>query len=291
MTMTLADSRRLFSQHLQEVNRAPATIVAYNKDLEQLEEFLKNLGKTEISEVELADLKAFQEYLLGNNYTPKSVSRKTNSIRTLFKFLKSSNLLPDDPASLLSHPKYEMKPLRILSPLEYRALRDACRGDTRTAAIVEILLQTGVRISELAALTLDDIKLSSNDQPGELFIKGGNRYSQRRIPLNKAAQAAIQAWLSVRPSVRVKSLFVTKMGKALLVRNIRSQIDRYYKLAGVESAKVNDLRHTFIAHQLKSGAPLHLVSKLAGHKRLSTTEKYLEYVEDRNETKVQLEEL
>jgi site-specific recombinase XerD len=287
--VTISEARERFIDHLEEIGRAPATIVAYNKDLEQLDEFLAQRGKTQVDEVELADLKAFQEVLLSRGYTPKSVSRKTNSIRTLFKHLKSTAVLPDDPASLLTHPKYQAKPLRILSPTEYRALRDAARNDVRTSAIIEILLQSGIRISELAALTIDDIKFGAADKPGELFIRGSNRYTQRRIPLNRVAQEAIKAWQKVRPAARIRNLFVTKTGRPLLVRNIRSQIDRYYKLAGVGDAKVNDLRHTFIAHQLRSGAPLHLVSKLAGHKR--TTEKYLEYLQDRNESKLKLEEL
>lgn len=291
IVVKLSQARSQFIQHLKEIDRAPATIVAYNKDLEQLEEFLAQKGKNEIEKIGLEDLKDFQQTLLTNRYTPKSVSRKTNSIRTLFKYLKSSGQMGDDPASLLSHPKYEMKPLRILSPMEYRALRDACRYDIRTAAAVEILLQTGIRISELAEITLDDLKSGEGGNPDELFIRGSNRFTQRRIPLNNSAQDAIKAWIETRPQARVKNLFVTKTGKPLLVRNIRSQIDRYYRLAGVEDAKVNDLRHTFIAHQLKGGAPLHLVSKLAGHKRLSTTERYLNYIKEQNETKVQLREL
>jgi len=74
-------------------------------------------------------------------------------------------------------------------------------------------------------------------------------------------------------------LFITKTGKPLLVRNIRSTINRYFKLAGVEKAKVNDLRHTFVAHHLASGVNIITVSKVAGHKRLSTTERYLQYIE------------
>jgi len=289
--MDLSQAHQEFVEHLKEIDRAPATIVAYDKDLDQLEEFLADKDITDTEQVELEDLKAFQKDLLRRDYTPKSVSRKTNSIRTMFKYLKQTGKMSDDPASLLSHPKYEQKSLRILSKTEYRALRDACRNDIRTAAIVEILLQTGIRISEVAELTLDDIKYSDGDQPGELFIKGSNRYTQRTIPLTSAAEEAIKAWIQERPKAKVKHLFVTSTGNPLLVRNIRSQIDKYYNLAGVEDATVNDLRHTFIAHQLKPGAPLHLVSKLAGHKRLSTTERYLEYIKDKDELNVDLEEL
>ena len=77
-----------------------------------------------------------------------------------------------------------------------------------------------------------------------------------------------------------------------LFKNIRTAIDRYFRLAGIKEAKVNDLRHTWVAHQLQSGVPMTMVSKLAGHKRLSTTEKYLQFIQGHNgEGKVKLEEL
>lgn len=88
------------------------------------------------------------------------------------------------------------------------------------------------------------------------------------------------------------ALFVTKTGRPLLIRNIRTAIDRYFKLAGIKNAKLNDLRHTWVAFQLESGVPMLMVSKMAGHKRLSTTEKYLQFIQgQKGESKVKLEEL
>ena len=89
-----------------------------------------------------------------------------------------------------------------------------------------------------------------------------------------------------------KTLFVTKTGRPLLIRNIRTAIDRYFRLAGIKGAKVNDLRHTWVSHQLQSGMSLVMVSKLAGHKRVAATERYLQYVPARStEDKIKLEEL
>lgn len=280
-----------FVADLRAKNRAFATILAYGKDIEQLVEFLGKREKKTVDEVEPDDLRAFMNHLFEDGYTAKSVSRKTNATKTFFRFLKAQGRAEDDPAVSLSHPKFEVKPPRILSPMEYRALRDACRGDPRTSAIVEILLQTGVRISELANIQIYDVKFGENDKPGELIIKERDRHPKRFIPLNLAAQKAIQQYLKVRPKSRNRALFITKTGKPLLIRNIRTVIDRYYKVAGIKDAKVNDLRHTFIARQLSAGVPLTTVSKLAGHRRLSTTEKYLSYIQKEEETGVKLEEL
>lgn len=286
MSLSLSEAHAQFVDHLSSRRRARATIVAYKKDIEQVNGFLSNIGKKEVSEISRDELEAFLKKLASDNYTPKSISRKINSIKTFFRFLKSSGLISADPAIEIEHPKYEVKPPRILSKLEYRALRDACRGDVRTYAIVELFLQTGVRIGELASLVLEDIKDS------ELHIAQQEGHAERMVPLNKAAKDAIASYTAIRGTNGTnQSLFITKTGKTLLIRNIRTAIDRYFRIAGIENAKVNDLRHTFIAHHLMAGTPITTLSKLVGHKRLSTTEKYLELIKDKQGENVKLEEL
>lgn len=295
--ITLRDAHQQFIGHLKGRSRASATILAYGKDIEQLVSYLIALGKENADDVTLEDLQGFMNKLAKEGYTAKSISRKTNSTKTFFKFLKSSNLIADDPARGLEHPKFENKPPRILSELEYRALRDAARGDARIFAIIELFLQTGIRIGELAKLEVQDT-LFEPPSPA-LHIRPSEGAVERSIPLNKSAITAVQNYLQVRPKTQnkqslssTKALFVTKTGKPLLIRNIRTAIDRYFRLAGIKEAKVNDLRHTWIAHHLESGTSLVLISKLAGHKRVSTTERYLQFIQGKNnESKVTLEEL
>jgi len=282
---TIQIAHQKFISFLKEKRKASATILAYGKDIDQLITFLDKNGKTSLSEVKQADLEAFIESLNKENYTQKSVSRKINSIKTFYRFLKQGETITEDPAVFLVHPKYEIKPPRILSKMEYRALRDACREDARIASIVELLLQTGIRIGELAALTLEDIKETS------IVIKPMEGHAGREIPLNKAARGSLQKYIAIRPKSNENAVFITKTGKPLLIRNIRTAIDRYFRIADIKDAKVNDLRHTFIAHHLMEGTSLVVVSKLAGHKRLSTTEKYLDLVKDQIEEKVKLGEL
>jgi integrase/recombinase XerC len=286
MALDLKTAHTQFTEYLASRRRARATIVAYGKDIEQVTTFLANMGKKTITEVSRDELEAFLKKLAADRYTPKSVSRKINSIKTFFRFLKASGAITMDPAIEIEHPKYEVKPPRILSKIEYRALRDACRGDIRIYAIVELFLQTGIRIGELAALTLSDIKGI------ELHIATQEGHAERNVPLNKAAKEALDRYVTVRsPNATSKALFVTKTGRALLIRNIRTAIDRYFRIAGIEGAKVNDLRHTFIAHHLMAGTSITTLSKLVGHKRLSTTERYLELVKDKGTDTVKLEEL
>lgn len=286
MTLDLKTAHKQFVEHLESRRRAHATIVAYSKDIEQLVAFLTNAGKKDISTVSREELEAFLKKLAADSYTPKSISRKINSMKTFYRFLKTTGVIAVDPAGDIEHPKYDVKPPRILSKLEYRALRDACRGDLRTYAIVELFLQTGLRIGELANLTVGDVR------ENELHVAAQEGHIERMVPLNRAGREALDNWIKIKSTTaKSQALFITKTGRPLLIRNIRTAIDRYFKVAGIEDAKVNDLRHTFIAHHLMSGTPITTISKLVGHKRLSTTEKYLEFIKDKPADHVKLEEL
>jgi len=273
-----------FIKDLKSKNRSISTILAYRKDIEQLIESTKN---KDIGAVTAEDIEKFKEDLAKGGYTAKSISRKINAIKSFFRFAKAKGLVQTDPSSTVTHPKYELKVPRILTKTEYRALRDACREDARLATIIELLLQTGMRIGELARLTLDDVNLDKN----LVKIKPYQSQSARRVPLNSPVKKALKRYLEARPKGRNKVLFLTKTGNSFLVRNIRSAINRYFKIADIKNARVNDLRNTFIVQQLKAGVPLVTISKIVGHKRISTTEKYLELIEEKGKERVKLEEL
>ncbi len=289
MSLSLDEAQNKYKSFLEDDGKANATIIAYTKDVEQLSDYAQDQGKTAVDEVNYEDIKQFKELLKKRRYTNKSISRKINSIKSFFRYLENQDIVNSNPANEVSHPKIEHKPPRYLSKMEYRALRDACRGDARIRAIVEILLQTGMRISELANLQMEDADMERD----VIFIKALKSREGRKVPLNKAAKGALMDYLKVRPKAREKTIFLTKTCRPFLVRNIRSAIDRYFKLAGIKDATVNDLRNTFIVEQLKAGTPLVYVSQLVGHKRITTTEKYLNLLENQKDMapNVEIEEL
>lgn len=287
--LTFDQAYALYEQHLKENGKAKATILAYTKDVEQLGEYAQDQAKLTIDQINHDDIKQFQELLRKRRYTDKSISRKINSIKSFFRFLVGEGALDSSPATEISHPKIELKPPRFLSKMEYRALRDACRGDARIFAIVELLLQTGMRISELANLEMGDVDLERNI----ITIRAQKSREARKLPLNKPAKQALMEYLRVRPKAREKSIFLTKTCKPFLVRNIRSAVNRCFALVGIKDATLNDLRNTFIVEQLKAGTPLVYISQLVGHKRVTTTEKYLQLVENEldDAPQVEIEEL
>lgn len=268
-----------FINYLKDQKKSQYTIIAYKKDLEQFIGYLISQEKTEIKEITKNEIDNFIKKLLNENYTKKSASRKLNSIRTFFRYLKNQAIIEQNPSLEVSHPKYYQAPPRILSKLEYRALRDFAREDARTYAIIELLLQTGIRIGELAEIRIGDIK--------EDFLK----LPDREIPLNKAVKKALEGYLKERYPTKDDHLFVTKTGRPLLVRNIRSLVDRCFREVGIKDAKVQDLRNTFITYQLKNGASISYIAKIVGHKRLSSTERYLQLIKEEAEKKEKLGEL
>lgn len=274
-----------FISHLKSQGKSSFTLVAYKKDLEQFSGYLTVNDIKDVREVKKNHIEAFINKLITDNYTKKSASRKLNSIRTFFRFLKNDNIIEQNPSLDVSHPKYVQSAPRIFSKLEYRGLRDFAKEDARTYALVEILLQTGVKIGELANLRIDDVKNST------LHIRVYGKTFEREVPLNKAVKRSVEDYLKIRPKSEDNHLFITRTGHPLLIRNIRQIITRCFREVGIENATVNDLRNTFIAHQLTNGASIEYIARLVGHKRLSSTERFLSLVKEEAEKKEKIGEL
>lgn len=275
-----------FIKHLEAQEKSSFTIVAYKKDLEQFVGYLTTQEISDIKEVKTVHINGFINKLITDGYTKKSASRKLNSIRTFFRYLKNDGIIEQNPSLDVSHPKYIQSAPRIFSKLEYRALRDFAKEEPRTYALVDILLQTGMKIGELAALKTEDIKDST------IHITQFGKTPGRDVPLNKAVKKSIDDYLKNRSVQKTDGhLFITRTGNPLLIRNIRQIISRCFREVGIEKATVNDFRNTFIAHQLKNGASVEYIARLVGHRRLSSTERFLNVVKEEIQKKEGLGEL
>jgi len=262
-----------FIQSLKDKDRSTHTIVAYQKDITQFFEYVKHKGITKLDQIEPQTITDFIQSLFKQEFAAKTVSRKINALKTFFKFATmEANLTSKNPTLPISHPKLPTKGPRILDKVEFRALRDVVRPNHRLYAVIELMLQTGIRIGEVTRLRLADFKGS------KLYIRPFESHPGREVPLAPSARAAIRRYLKTRPSTESDYLFVSRRGTPLSARNLRATIDRAFKKAGIKDARVSDIRHTFIAHQLMKGVPVVVVSKIVGHKRIETTSKYLDYL-------------
>jgi integrase len=172
-----------------------------------------------------------------------------------------------------------------LSKAEYKRLLDAVRHETRDAALIELILQTGLRLSEVARLTLNDIELPAKivrpdparKDPGtwgRVLVHGKGR-KQRTVTLNWKACKAIRAYQAVRPNVDDSHLFITKFGRGIGPRSIENLVMKYLDEAGIHDATVHSLRHIFATMHAKQGTKLGVLRDALGHESLETTSRYV----------------
>ncbi len=275
-----------FDKFLRHKGRTESTLLAYNKDLEQFGEFL---DVQKISDLKTVSHELIEKYLIEiaqkNKLTQKTISRKINSLRTFFKFLQEKKLISNNPALEVSHPKFVTSNTRILSSFEYRAIRDVARTDLRYYTIIELILQTGLRISEVTRLKVADIEFI-NEQKGFLTVTKYSSIPQRKIELNSQALTALINYFE--KCIKDKKgpsdfLFYTKNGGDILIRNLRSSLNNIFNKAEIKGVNVNDLRNTFIIFQLQHGLTIEKVAEIVGHKKTTSTEKYFKLLEKKPE--------
>lgn len=259
-----------FTDHLKSNNKTVSTIVAYRKDIEQLSE--SNVNKSLIN-LTSSDIIYFLDYLKNSKkISLKTLSRKLNSIRTFYKFLEVNKTIDVNPSTTVNHPKVKNKKQRVLTKYEWLALREVSRDNERLFCMIELLLQTGLRISELSKLKLRDVNL---DTPKPyLTVRSYSSNIERQVPVNLKLANVVNKYILNNPDLD-DTLFKTKNGKPIEIRNIRSSIDRALVKAEIKGACVNDLRNTFIVYQLSQGMSLSKVAEIVGHRNVATTNKYL----------------
>jgi site-specific recombinase XerD len=180
----------------------------------------------------------------------------------------------------------------VLTETEYRRLREAVGHRPRMAAIVELMLQTGIRIGELVKLQLRDVQLPSvsgeeRGQLGELWIRQGKGRKGRRLPLNRRVCGALRTYLAVRPQAETPALFLSKYRQPLSARAVEHLFHKYLAIARIEDASPHTLRHTMATHMIKSGATLRSVQEMLGHANIQTTSRYVSLAEEQLHKDVQ----
>ena len=224
---------------------------------------------------------AFLAFLNEKQFSKATIARKLAALRSFYKFLVKSNQLTSNPVVAIRTPKQDKKLPRILDYEEVKKLLDTPSLDnwlgSRDRAILETLYSTGIRVSELVALNMDDI-----DFMGEVVHVRGKGKKERIVPVGSSALQVIQHYMEYRNkraqndvNFDSKVLFVNKFGKRLSTRSVRRKMDKYLKMAGLDSElSPHTLRHSFATHMLNNGTDLRSVQKLLGHQSLSTTQVY-----------------
>src|SRR3989338_4812569 len=253
------------------------TILNYSKDLSEFKAFL---GERALETVDYLALRKFLSVLRERNLKSRSVSRKLSCLRSFFRFLNREGLLKSDPAKAVSNPKLEKHLPKFLTEEEITRLIEspdmAKLSGLRDRAILETFYSTGMRISELVGLNLEDIDFFS----GVVKVRGKGK-KERLAPIGEKALAVLRDYTRKRKD-NPQAVFLNKNTKRLTDRGVRLILDKYIRLAALrEDISPHSLRHSFATHLLNRGADLRSVQELLGHANLSTTQIYTHVTMDK----------
>jgi len=280
-----------------EKNFSEHTLKSYGGDLQHFVQFLFDLGgepagdaaadqpseaevRRALKGVDVLTLRRYLAVLRDSQYSRATIARKLATLRSFYKHLCRIGELEENPVTAIRTPKQERRLPKFLDPGEIQRLLDAPKGDDlltlRDRAILETLYSTGMRVSEICRLDLDDV-----DFLGEVLRVRGKGRKERLAPIGSYAVRAIRQYLDGRKvhshaaAFDEKPLFLNRHGKRLNQRSVRRKLAKYLAEAGLDpNVSPHTLRHSFATHMLNRGADLRAVQELLGHRSLSTTQIY-----------------
>jgi integrase/recombinase XerC len=257
-----------------EKQQSPHTLRSYRSDLEQFQCYLaETTGSRTANEmlqaVDARVVRAWLMHLHGLGLEPASIARKLAALRSWLRFLVRRGDLSRNPAADVRGPRLTRKLAGFLPADESQALLDGGPAPERDRALLELLYASGLRVSELAGLDLDDVDLAQRTV--RVLGKGAK---ERFVPFGAPAAAALDGYLEGRGH-GAGPLFLGRRGRRLGVRSIFDVVRRRARAAGItRRVTPHTLRHTFATHLLDRGADLRMIQELLGHSRLSTTQRY-----------------
>ena len=293
------DQLRSFVEYLRlNENTSPHTVAAYETDVTQFLEFARfYLEKKSLSALSPSDLdqnmfRAFATDLYGNKGSRATTARKLSALRRFVRYLRREGLLAETAEYFVASPKVERKVAAHLSEDEMSHLLDTPDVGNplgrRDRAILELFYASGLRLSELVGLDLEDVNLSAR-----MVRVMGKGAKERIVPFNAATKGAIAAWLKDRavlvnaqpPTAHAQTarrraedtepLFVNFRGSRLTGRSVQRLVARYVAACSTRfGISPHSLRHSFATHLLQRGADLRAIQELLGHVQLSTTQRY-----------------
>ena len=256
-----------------EKNYSPHTLLNYKLDLN---DFKKFCGQIDLEKIDYLLLRKYLAMLKEKNLGNRTVGRHLSALRSFFRFLCREGYLKTNPILMLSSPKLDKHLPSFMTEEEVtKLIESALPKDSndelglRNRAILETFYSSGLRISELVFLSLDDVDFISG------IVKAmGKGKKERVVPIGEAALTAIRKYLDKRKK-QSNAVFLNKNGKRISTRGVRDVVEKYLKSAGIRHGiSPHTFRHSFATHLLNRGADLRTVQELLGHANLSTTQIY-----------------
>jgi integrase/recombinase XerC len=270
---TLDHALEGFLRSLDGKNRSQATIAAYRGDLALFIRFLHETNGAALSpnQVDKLDISEYLSHLAARNLTGISRARKLAAIREYFRYLVETDQLDRSPAEGLETPRKEKNSRPYLQTDEYSRMLSLAGVSPRDYAILQVFLQTGVRVSELCGIAIDDVDL----EHGLLRVRGKGQVD-RTIELERKGIQAIRNWLAVRPDSSFDTLFLNYQGEPISTRGVQKLVTKYRTQAGItKRVGCHALRHTFATRKAEKGVSPFQLKDWLGHANLNTTQIYV----------------
>ena len=260
-----------------ERNYSNNTIIAYENNIRDFLSYCKIKNVKNMNEVNYQFIRGYISYLYKQKYQAKSITRILSALRSFFKYLKREEKISTNPLDLITSPKVEKKLPKYLTINDVEKILNAPdmsnKIGIRDAFILELLYVTGIRVSELTNIKLNDISIV--EKKIKIMGKGSK---ERIVYYGTRCQELLNKYLNIRNDFLKQAndyLILSNTGKQISAREIRNIINRLKVKAGIDiNISPHTFRHTFATHMLNEGADLRSVQELLGHENLSTTTIY-----------------
>ena len=263
------------------------TLQSYNRDIKLYGNYLDANGFKATDTTE-DSLKEYFDVLKKEGKADSTISRNLASLRSFYQYLYKNNVVSEDPTTNLESPKITRKPPKILSTEQVELLLNQPKcvdlKGYRDKAMLELVYATGIRVTELISLNVEDIDLESNT------IRTSTRGKERIIPIGSLANSALSEYLTKARKSMLKNdqddaLFVNVNGKRLTRQGFWKIIKQYKNQADIDvDITPHTLRHSFAMHLLENGAELRAIQEMLGHSDISSTQVYAQMEQDRIKT-------
>jgi integrase/recombinase XerC len=270
-----------FEEYLVRLGLSPSTVVNYLADMRGVARWCVESGQAcSLLNLTADDVRAYCRYLRRQRgLSPATVNRHLQAIRKFCDFARQASLMGSNPAADVRPIQVPPTSRRALDADEIARLLEAVQAGRpslvkRDYAIIQLLLQTGIKVGELTEIQLADIELT--DSRGTLTVTGNGDNSHRCIPLNALACQALQEYLRVRPpSPGVKHLFLSQEGRSISARTVQRLVNVHTRAADLTGVSAHTLRYTFATSMLEETGDVAAVANLLGHRSVETTLRYI----------------
>lgn len=264
------------------------TIDVYVRDISEFEKFNR---KSSFNKLARTHIREFLCFLAKKNNQPITRRRKLTAIKSFYNFLENENLIKNNPVKNIPSPKVETKEPNYLTEREVKKLWQAVKNDKskfreRNKIMVRILIETGIRLKELTGLDVGDT--NTKERIIKIRRKGNKEQS---LPVNSELNLMLRRF--IKNHKLDDPLFISNRNKRITNRRAGMTVQKFIKLAKIEkpNISVHSLRHSFCSRLLEKGVNLKTIQILAGHKNISTTERYLHIAKSRLRKEVRLAEI